>query len=259
MGAQEKLFCRMAEAQFRAYDTALTTAVLFPASQLRLLKGAINAFKNSVLMLVENQLEYIEQYLAGFLGENNYDVSKKINDFCRVAYTCKAAMEAMFPEDGNDPIFVQMIPKSVRDQLRNPNTSSYATFEQYVCKLSLYAMMEEFNSYILDSFEQQLDALLAKLGVNKLDELIADYMDLIAPFLRELDVLNKFAECAFAACNWTATALNKKEEYAEKCSVEPSGDGWIFKMADWMEDVNQREFRARSKIYELKNKIITFK
>ena len=265
MASPEKFFCSVAQAEYDGIVALIEQLLLLTPHALRLLKSSINFYKRFTLEVVDKNLQVWEQRFldwADLSQAGDFDKQREARmQFCRAAYVCTAVREAMFPESGNDPAWVNSIPQAIRDQLRiGSNTSTYEVFERFVCKLSLRSILDNFRRYLVEELEKLLDQWLEQLGINKIDQWIADYMNALGEtgILEALARLDSFLQCFFEACDFVQTAANYKDDAAEKIQLEQVGDGWQFKTADWITDVSAQEQNLRTRIRDLKSKLVLF-
>jgi hypothetical protein len=255
MSNPEALFCQIVQAEYNVTVNTIDLALVTPTLALRILKGNIKRFEAVVLAFIEGRLEIIEELilqLVDLLKINTFDRFDS-RSFCRVAYSCAALRQSLFPQSGNDPSFVNSIPEAIRNQIRvTEDDSAYEVFEKFVCKLSLRALLDGFVSQTLAEIQAELDELLNRLGIEKIDEWIQDYFNAIVPFLRLMQNLDVFAQCAFETCNFVQTALNKQESVSKKLLLERQATGWSVKADDAINKVINKESELRLRINRLK-------
>lgn len=269
MASPESLFCALAQKRYDEISSSIDAAIIAPVYALRIYKNALRRFEILVLNAVDTSLTSIESKIWGMIDLYKMDIFNRFQEssmaFCELAYTCEAVRETLFPtendpsvggDSGDDPDFVKSIPVSIRNSLRNySDSNTYQTFEKYVCKLSIRRILNQYIIDFLDTIETQLNVLLNKLGINKIDEIIQTYFNTIGPFFSYLALLEKFANCAFSTCNFVQTALNKKEDVTDKLEIEQQGSGWIIKRTDYLNYVYSKELELRQRIIELKELI----
>lgn len=255
MSSPELLFCSIVEQQYNGIVNTIDLAINAPTLALRILKGQIKRFEMLVLAVIEGRLEVIESLILKMVDLLKLDTFDRFDrrDFCRVAYACYALRQSLFPNSGNDPSLVSMIPEAIRNQLRiSSGDSAYDVFEKFVCKLSLKAILDQFIDDLLSDIQDELDEMLRKLGIEKIDEWIQQYFDAIVPFLRLMQNLDQFAQCAFATCNYVETSLNKQEDISKKLLLVRQGTGWSIAIDKVMSDVVQKEADLRRRISRLR-------
>lgn len=116
--------------------------------------------------------------------------------------------------------------------------------------------MAGFVDSTLNDIQTQLDEYMEQLGVNsKIDEWIQDYLNASAPFLRAMESLDKFAQCAFDGCNFVQTALNKREDVEERLYVKRVGQGWSVKADKIIRKAQIKENDLRARIDNLRIRI----
>lgn len=257
--SQSKLFCSLVEQQFRALEDSLELLVNTPYLALKSLKGYLIKFEKLTLAVVEGRLVVLENLLNDMfnllMNSVPFDRFDKKN-VCALAFQCFALREQLFPTDENDPIYVQFIPIEIRNILRDTSiTSSYLSFEKYVCKLGFSKFLRGLINETLADIEDELDELLIKLGTNKIDEWIQSYLSQSFVFLRELQKLDTFTNCVFEGCNFAATAVNKREDYTSRLYYEKQGDGWAIDINRIAGPITQKEDDLRAKIDELRTRL----
>lgn len=259
-----RLFCSIAEREYNATISTIEAGLFAPIFALRSLKANIKRFEQLVLLVNEKVLNELEEIFLSLIDVRKVKGFGNIEEvrlnFCRAAFSCVAARQALFPPDGNldgsdDPIFVQAIPLAQRNQIRNLDTGAYETFESYVCKLSLRAILDSFVDDYSNFLEDKLDAMLDAMGFGKIDELIEIYVQAIAPFLNELNSLDKFAQCFFETCNFVTTSINKRDDISKKLSVQKTGPGWTYVIDEQIQKVYDKEIEMRVRIGKLRTRI----
>jgi len=108
---------------------------------------------------------------------------------------------------------------------------------------------------MLDYIQTQLDELLVILGINKIDEWINDYRNISLTLLRKLETLDKFAQCAFEICNFSQTAINKREDISDRLMYERQATGWSIKIDDFILSAQTKENDLRKRIDELRTRL----
>jgi len=262
MASPDKLFCSVAERQFNAIVSLIEGILFANLFALKAMKSQIKRYEQLVLVANETILKGLEETLLSLLdlrkvpGFSNIEATQR--SLCQAAYACRAVRETLFPPGGDpadDPVFVKMIPVSTRNKIRNGDSDAAEEWAKWVCKLSFRDILDQFIEDYLNWLEEQLDAILDALIIGFLDQLIAEYIEAIAPILRELAALEVFVNCVFEICNFTATALNKRDDYADKLSVEKQGPGWTFKIDSYIQSVYDYESDIRARTLKLKQDI----
>lgn len=256
MASPEKLFCQYLEVYYTTIVTTLNGLIYFPVSQLRILKALIANFNAIILKYVELRIDAINIIVSQLLDLVKLDTFDKYrNLFCQIAYLCEALRETLTPVNGSDPSYiVNLIPETVRNALRN-RTSPYGQFEQYICKLSFKGLIQGLIAERLQAILDEIEELLAKLGTDKIDQWIENYIVALAPFIREMQVLDSFAQCGFETCNFTQTVLNKQEDVGDKLSIQKRKTGWTFKVDSALQGVYAKEAELRQKLIDLRTKL----
>lgn len=257
--SQNLLWCSIVEAEYRALTNTLDLLINVPHLALRVLKGHIKRFEAVVLAGVEGRLDVLVALLDEMwnliMNSTGFDRFDKKN-ICGLAFSCRALRDHLFPADGNDPTYVQGIPQDVRDTLRDFDSGlGLDQFDKYVCKLSFKSLLNGFVDETLKYIQVQLDELLELLGINKIDEWIDDYITASLPFLRALQGLDVFAECAFEGCNFVQTALNKQEDVEERLLLQRQGSGWSVKADDLIASARRKDNELRQRIDELRTRL----
>ena len=257
------LFCQIVEAEYNATVNTIEAAIGVPQLALRALKGYIKRFEAVTIAFVEGRLDVIEalvnQLWNLLMNEVPFDRFDAKN-ICELAYTCLALRRHFFPADddtgASDASYVQFIPLSTRNALRDfTDTTTYQNFDTYVCKLGFRRTLRGFVNAMLAEIQTELDELLARLGTNKIDEWIHDYRTASLPFLRLMNELDKFVQCAFATCNFAQTAINKREDISDRLLYERQGTGWSVKADDFLLSVRKKESKVRSRIDALRTRL----
>ena len=258
------LFCSIAEREYNATVATITLALGAPSFALRSLKANIKRYEQLVLLANDVILSEIEEIFLSLVdvrkikGFSNLEEARL--NFCKAAFSCRAARETMFPPNGNvdgsdDPVFVRMIPLVYRNSIRSLESGAFDTFQTYVCKLSLRLILDSFIDDYIDALEAKLDAILDALGINKIDEWIELYLQAIAPFLNSLNAFDIFAQCFFETCNFASTSLNKQSDIANKLNVVKNGPGWSVRIDEQMQSVYDKEIEMRTRISLLRSRI----
>lgn len=253
------LYCQIVEAEYNSLVNTLETLQNVPLLALRALKGYIKRFEAVVLAYIEGRLEVLEALLNEMWGliVNAVPFDRfSTKNICALAYTCLALRRHLFPLDGDDPSYVLWIDQDIRDGLRNfTDSTTYQNFDKYVCKLGFRRTLRGFVNTILGQIQTELDELLDKMGINKIDEWIHDYRTASLPFLRKLEELDKFAQCAFETCNFAQTAINKREDISDRLLYERQASGWSVRIDDFIQNAQNKENRLRQRIDELRTRL----
>jgi hypothetical protein len=253
----ENLFCAVAQAKFDSTVALIESGISVPMVALRTMKSVFYSFNNLVLMVADQKLTLLENYLLQLYRMNSGLLDENKTQFCRTAYACVAVMETLFPPGGlpeDDPPYVQMIPVDVRNQLRQGTQDQYQLFDNYVCKLSLIALLDGWKTDALTTINEQLEEIISLL-TDRLDEAMEEYFAAVSPFLSLLDDLQKFANCGFQACNMIATAQNKEEEVGDKIMMERQGSSWVLKLTDDLNAILSKEDEIRSRISAIQTRL----
>ena len=258
--SQSLLFCQIIEAEYRATISTLETLQLVPLLALKSMRGYIQRFKYITLSALDGKLDVIESLLNQMweLTMNNEPFDRlDSKNICRLAYTCNALRKHLFPTDSSDdPSYVLWIDSSIRDSLRDfDDNTTYENFDKYVCKLGFSRTLAGFKNKILAEIEDELDAIIVKLGVHRIDELIENYRRVSLPFLRALQDLDKFAQCAFSTCNFVQTAINKRQDISERMLYERQGTGWSVKIDTFIAKAITHENNIRSRVDALRTRL----
>lgn len=267
MSSPDRFFCRVLERQYDGYVALINTALLLTPQALRLVKSNILFYERFVLDVIDNNLLFWEDKILALFELIDTETLDRLKDtrmaFCRTAYACEAIREALFPSTGeSDPTWVNVIPETVRNQLRiTSDSSTYEVFEQFVCKLSLRKLLDNFRNLLMDDLEALLDKWLAQLGLNKIDEFIQAYFDALGDtgIFDALAKLDQFAQCFFEACNFVETAGNFKDDTAEKLALEQVGNGWQFRTLNYVTSAKRKEADIRNRISKLRTQAIAFR
>lgn len=262
---QEEMFCQMTEDVYNALVGAIEMALSLPIQFLQSIKSLIRKVELIILSSVESSLEDLERKLFTFLDSEgiNPDTSKQKESFCAALFSCSALKDSLFnPDDysgDSDALFAKVIPLSVRNQIRG-DSGVYGIFEQYVCKLSLRALLDNYVDQIIldlanildDLRDQVTDALNIDSYIDQYEELLRTPIIGIGKSVLELiDDLDKFAQCAFGVCNFIYTASNKKSEIAEKLYIEKSGSDWVVNLKELTYEMDMLGEILLNKIDEL--------
>jgi len=254
MAGPELLFCQMAQREFDALLAVLNSGLFAPILALRILKATIKRIEAVVLAFVEGRLIILEELVLSLFKLAKIDPNEPLGgrDFCRVAFACKAIFLSLFPENGDDPVFVQGIPLSIRNAIRN---GDFDLWETYVCKLTLKGILDGFIDDYLSEIQDELDDLLEQLGINKIDEAIQKYFNAITPFLKQMEGLDKYLDCGFATCNFVESSINAQVDFSNKLLISRQGTGWGVKADELIQSVLDKESDLRARINNLRNRL----
>lgn len=258
--SQSLLFCSIVQAEYDALINTLETLQTVPLLGLRALKGYIKKFEYVIMAFIDGRLDIIEILLNQMweLTMNSEPFDRlDIKNVCRLAYTCNALRKHLFPTDSSDdPSYVLWIDSSIRDSLRDfDDNTTYENFDKYVCRLGFQRTLRGFQNKILAEIEDELDNLIIKLGINRIDEWMNNYKISSLSFLRALQDLDKFAQCAFSTCNFAQTAINKRENISERMLYERQGTGWSVKIDASIEKAIIHENNIRSRVDALRTRL----
>lgn len=252
------------------WDTAMTNAnalVYLPVTGLKVMKAAVYAVQSGVLQSVASALSNIESAANKFMVDSTNPV--KNENLCRAVLECKAALEYMIPKNPDDDSYMTktLIPnKQIRDTMRNYVYGSGGiedvadSFDKWYCKLSMIYAIDSMLSDLALALIAKLEELLRRLDpiTNKLDSLISDYMERIAPFLSILDSLDKFKGCAMASCDYATTGKNYTDDQANKMYVSKTGDTWVFSSVEWLDDAYTQLYDLNERIYNTKQNLVNW-
>ena len=261
--SQNLLFCQIVEAEYLSTINTIETLVGVPQLALRSLKAYIKRFEYVLLATIEGRLEVLEalanQMWGLIIDQVPFDRFDTKN-ICAMAYTCLALRRHFLPAGDNtgasDASYIKFVPLDIRNGLRDfTDTSTYENFDKYVCKLGFKRSLRGFVNAILGEIQTKLDELLVIMGINRIDEWINDYRTLSLPFLRKLELLDNFAQCAFATCNFAQTAINKREDISERLLYERRATGWSVKIDDFILSAQKKEDSLRQRIDELRTRL----
>jgi hypothetical protein len=262
---QQEMFCQMTESIYNALVAAIETALALPIQFLRSIESVIRKVELIILSAIESQLEALENQLFLFLDNEglNPDTSEQKQSFCAALFACSALKDSLFdPTDttGNsDAIFVKFMPLSVRNEIRG-DSGAYGTFEKYVCKLSLRALLDQYIDaallQIAEVLQELRDQLLDALNIDEYISQYEEFLQTPIPGLNKnifelMDELDKFAQCAFGVCNFIFTSSNQQEEFAAKAYIEKNGGEWVVNLKELTKTMDENGEILLNKIDEL--------
>lgn len=222
MSRPESVFCQILQVQYNTAIDNIESVVYLPLRVLRDIKSNIGRVENIVYAAVKAEVERIEAQVIEILFLNSARLLEGSENFCRIAFSCTALVEALTATD-----YAEFIPESIRNQL----SSSYELFEKHVCLLGLKNLISSFVDSILATLRARLvvlaDFLEDQLRLDELIDLYEDALnaDILGNFsiIDLLNVLRKFLNCAFYTCNWAATSSNRIADYMQKLALSDNG------------------------------------
>ena len=232
----EQLFCSMLEAEYDAFVTLIESIINFPRMALQTVKSLLQAVSRLTMQLIRSTVIVIEQEIIKYLNLDGIDLSKTKENFCNVAFECAAIKDKIFS--------ILNVPDSAKD--------NYDEFEEIVCKQGLRSLFEDWlQDNILDALDKQLASFLDDIEkvFNKVNNAVDEYIDYLLnteipfigkTFLELMDELDKYAQCAFASCNWALTSTNKKEDLLSNAGVEQTSTGFVMVLKEYNDFIEDR-------------------
>lgn len=222
MSRPESIFCQILQVQYNTAIDNIESVVYLPLRVLRDVKSNIGRVERLVYTAVKTEVERIEAQVIEILFLNSVRLIEGSENFCRVAFSCTALVDALVEADYGD-----FIPNDIRNQI----SSNYELFEKHVCILGLRNLISSFVDSILASLRSRLIALRSMMEDQlRLNELVALYETALTEnilgnysIIELIDILRKFLNCAFYTCDWASTASNKIADYTKKLALSDNG------------------------------------
>ena len=261
----ESPFCSMLEQYYEYIVSQIKSILNLPVYALQALKTLFQRLYNITYKIVEDALEILVAYVDKTLGLSNFDRSQGRNDFCAMAYECQAVMDFLFNDDS--PALLGLGSGSGMSLLKrmglseddiNSAKNHYDQFEDIVCKQSLMGLINQWSNEALSYVSKKLDALEETLGVTSfLDDAISEYLSKLEEYkiFEYLDQFDKFADCAFATCNYVETVANYKHKISDKLSIDKQNGSWLFKTQEWTDKVYAKNEELLGSIQSIRSTI----
>ena len=244
----EALFCTVMEAEYNAFVAIIENIIFLPQTALSIVKSLLQAANKLAWELIRSGIVALEQLLIGALNFDGFDLSTMKDNFCQVLWDCafmKNTLLEWLGVDGEDKIKVPGYPRQ---------TVTYPMFEDLICKQGLRSFAEDFiQTEVLNNMATELTKIDAKIDevYNKANKEVIDFTDRqlkkklfgTGKSFEDLMVeLDKFAQCAFATCNFALTSSNKKDDLLDGLGVtwSQSEARFEFVLDEWIEFKNER-------------------
>jgi hypothetical protein len=240
MASNEKNLCNVLRDTWRA----LLELVNYNSSYLRRIlssiQALINRVKNTILRRIANVIRDIRDIVSNFLGLQTIDNNLARNEFCKVLYACKPALEKIMPLISQE-LYNQIFgPESIKTidlakyGLPQINfASKFELFEYVACRLSLRGLLDNVTETLIQTllafiqkFEKYLDinwwlnntafGRVLKRLINEYEQL---FNNTVKPFIDELE---KYMNCAFALCDFSKSTDNFLSDFSSKYKIERS-------------------------------------
>lgn len=240
MASNEKNLCNVLRDTWRA----LLELVNYNSSYLRRIlssiQALINRVKNTILRRIANVIRDIRDIISNFLGLQTIDNNLARNEFCKVLYACKPALEKIMPlisQELYNKIFgpdnIKTIDLAAYGLPSINFASKFELFEYVACRLSLRGLLDSVTETMIQTllafiqqFEKYLDInwWLDNTAFGRvLKKLIKQYEDIfnntVKPFIDELE---KYMKCAFALCDFSKSTDNFLSDFSSKYKIERS-------------------------------------
>lgn len=255
MSAPENLFCSMLKAQYDALLASIELLIQAPASALQMLLSNIKRIFDVMYASIIAALEVLAAQLDTLLGLGDIDQNETKLAFCRIAYACEPLQDILFST--SKPLLPFLTAQQIDDAKNN-----YEKFEEFVCKVGLKGLLDQWTNVAIDEIGEQLDALQNRLlGALGIEELIENYMRAVADsgIYDVLDSLKKYGNCAFEVCNYANTSDNTIEEVENKLGIVQAGTGYVFLVTDNIQKVLETDDNISVSIAKMRARIDKWK
>lgn len=240
MASNEKNVCNVLRDAWRALIELVNFNSSFLRKILNEIQSLINRLKNTIIKRILSVIRDIKEIVSNFLGLQTIDNNLARNEFCKVLYACKPALEKIAPlisQELYDKIFgpdsIKTIDLSAYGIPSMHFASKFELFEYVACRLSLRGLLDSavntLTNTLLDfisQFDKYLDInwwLNNTVWGRVLRRLIKAYEDMfnnnLKPFLDELE---KYMNCAFAICDFSKSTDNFLIDFSKKYKAERS-------------------------------------
>lgn len=246
----EKNLCNAMREEWRMLYTLIQNVSQILNKLLNLIRSLINRIVNSYLSAIAATLRDIKDIVAAYLGLSAIDTASARQEFCRLLYNCKPAMD----------IVMRNYDKSLykwlyeQDSFETPDlskwgipsikfNSKYEVFEYAACRLSLNSLYNSFIDTLINNLMNflndykkyaSIDWFLEHTWLGKfLARQMKDYEEFFKDhILKYMDMMLPYLNCAFAMCDFGLSTTNFMEDFKTKYKIGKNNihnplDNWV--------------------------------
>ena len=234
----EALFCSILEVQYDALVKLINLAIQIPRQAINLILNLVQSTTMLIFETIRTLVIAIEQMIIDFLQFDGFDLSQTKENICQIAWDCAFLKNKLLDYFG------------LSDNFKD----DFQKFEDVVCKQGLRDFFESWvSTELLGGIDEQLVKYLAEINEAyvKVSNAVDDFLNrkLNEPildgksFVEWMDEIDKYAQCAFATCNWALTSSNQKEDYLDNLSIASGeGGGFVFIADEWVKFTDEKDF-----------------
>lgn len=210
----EALFCSILEVQYDALVTLINLAIQAPRQGINFILNLIQSTTMLIFESIRALVIIVEQAIIDALELDDFDLSQTKENICQIAWDCSFLRNYLIEKLG------------LSDDFKN----NFQIFEDIVCKQGLRDVFEDFvSTELLSGLDEQLIKYLAEINqaYDKVGNAVDKWLNGLVntpildgkSFQEWMDEIDKYAQCAFATCNWALTSSNQKEDYLDNLSI----------------------------------------
>lgn len=245
----EQIYCVLLQDIFRSSVRLIEVAITAPLFLYRTYRNSLKRIQGLLLFAVETQLIIIEQEIIKALSFDAISLAVTGSDFCTVLKACQALTDIILDDDNT---LLGLTPAQ-----KEAARTTEEFFDEYVCKLSLRNLFENYFAGISDEILSRLDELLGILNSFSILDTVDKYLQSLQDtgILDLIDGLNKFNNCAFSLCNVDAESANAKSDFASKLGITEQGGTWFVEVDDFLSDLLEKNTELNTRIANARLKV----
>jgi hypothetical protein len=227
----EDYACIMLQTAFELIDKRIQLAVLAPELGAKAFKSAMTLLEKQAYPAIGKLIDPIEYGLVQFCevlnslkDKDKLDSNDGDSSWCEILFNCQAFIELILNEKMRGMI-TAMIP-FISEEQKVAMTKDYGLFVNYVCKMSLGAIVAAFIGGALATLYEQFDPIVKKLeAIQGVNFLIEGYNEVLegAYVYDVLTEYDKFAKCAFTVCDFDKESFEARDKVLKKLFLTPGG------------------------------------
>ena len=249
----------MLQTTFEFVDKSIQIAIIIPEQGAKVMKLALKLLEKKIYPSVSDLIDVAEDGLVAYCDivnkvKKSLDTNDGDDSWCRILFNCRAFIELIFDEHMRATL-TAMTPTLTSAQ-RQSMTKDYASFANYLCKMSLSSIVSAFINSELAKVYQQIEFIIQKMqGIQGCDYVLGVY-DEVLQGAYVYDVLaeyDKFAKCAFTICDLDKDSYKARKAVLDRLYLTGSNGSYsIDRSVDFIASAYDVEGKINARVNHIK-------